>query len=477
MKTLLIAALSILTATFSAAQIVPAPPNSNDGNSYNGYIVNNFSISQSTSITLDLSVYDSSKVSAQVIYASSTPTGFSAQFLDGSQSTGNITVISYTSLSSASATNKLTVLSTASLGGTVLALPGYSFTAGTDWFSTFTASGTANNIANILKTVSYLSVSSAGAVVFTTATYGSIYNNYILSSSNSNILVASSTFVGGHDNAVITINGTALTQGRQWTASGSNATTAVSIAAAISSSAVSGSFAGVLISTVPSGNTTTVFATSTLNGSQYNYTLTSSTPGALSVSGPTFLGGTNAAFALGGHVFTSTAANFFTAGTPVLWAIGSNPAIGGLTTGTTYFVAPISATQFELAYTSTWAISGYNAGSVSTSNFVIVTGTNTQVVANVYTLSTLGFSGTPSFAWQGSNDNINWSTLYVVALPAGNIVTASAALTSSTPPTNYNYDFGFYNYRYLRFNIVKPTAGGMFLQSIVNIKQDGIGRY
>lgn len=149
--------------------------------------------------------------------------------------------------------------------------------------------------------------------------------------------------------------------------------------------------------------------------------------------------------------------NGFTLGLQVLYSAGSSPAISGLTSGTSYYIIPVNTGAVELAASLVLAQAG-----------TFITLASTTTATNSYTLTPLAWSGTGSYVWQASDDNVNWGTA-----PA----TSSVALSSSTSATDTLYDFGFYNFRWLRLSVTVPTAGAIKLNVPVNIKQDGIGRF
>lgn len=449
MKKVLIVGFLMALAGNVYAQIFPASQNS-----YSGYLANESALTQSKAYVVDLATYNASIVSAVVTYGSATIQNLS--FQDGSRSTGSITIVNYLALSSASPTDNLTVASTAGISGAAITIGNYTLTNGVDWFQAPTATGTALSIAKALGQVPYLSSAIArGAVVYSTAVYGTAYNGLGFSSNDSSFTFASPTFSGGVDNAVLTINGVALTQGTQWTAATSSKTTAMNLANAISASSMGSSL---IISSNVGGAFGIINATSTLNGTAVNYTLVSSTPTAMSVNGPAMAGGTNAQFVLNGKIISSTVTTNLTVGLPVLYSIGGT-AIGGLTNQTTYYAVPLSAVQFEL--------SKYSTSSLVGADLVVFTSTNSQLPQSehTYTLAPLGISGTPGFAWQVSNDNTNWFNLAV----------SSVTMTTYTnPATVSTWDFPQMDFRYLRMNTTAPTTGGIVLHSFVSIKQQGI---
>ncbi len=143
-----------------------------------------------------------------------------------------------------------------------------------------------------------------------------------------------------------------------------------------------------------------VVATTTAVGTSTNYTLFSSSQAAIGVSGPVTIaggygtsamtGGTNSGYALNSPIITLVT-NPFAPGDssqasalalPVLYT--GTPAIGGLTTGTTYFVIPVSKLTIELATTSARAVAGLP---------LTITSSSTQTTADTYTLAPLAISG------------------------------------------------------------------------------------
>jgi len=205
---------------------------------YTSVLISSPALAYGPSPTLNLQTLGVGSLSAQAVY--STVTVATVQFLDGSQSTGSFTVSNYLALSSASAADNVTILSTTGLGGTLITVPGYVFTNGIDWATQATTTGTALSLAQALQTVPYLTVSTTTAantgVVYATCTYGSLYNNYQFLSNNSSAVVATPYFTGGQDNAWIQINGVRKTQGKHWFATVSNTQTALSISSAITNS-------------------------------------------------------------------------------------------------------------------------------------------------------------------------------------------------------------------------------------------------
>jgi hypothetical protein len=70
-------------------------------------------------------------------------------------------------------------------------------------------------------------------------------------------------------------------------------------------------------------------------------------------------------------------------------------------------------------------------------------------------------SGTPSFKWEGSNDDSNWYDL-----------TSTISSVTYSSADNTLWDIGEVDYRYLRINYTGPTRGGLSLQVYMSGKKD-----
>jgi hypothetical protein len=169
------------------AQINPAPAGSNDGNSYSGYLVNTPGQAFSKTFPIDLSVYDASKVSVQVIYG--TAAFASSTFTDGAQSSGTITISSYSAL----------VGQTLNINGTVFT--GGASASGTTFAAATSNAATATSLAAAINATFTTIVSSNGAttsVVHTTSTInGAAYNYSIVSSTPAAMTVLAGGMTGG----------------------------------------------------------------------------------------------------------------------------------------------------------------------------------------------------------------------------------------------------------------------------------------
>lgn len=310
-----------------------------------------------------------------------------------------------------------------------------------------TSTGTCISIAGLLNSFGVIKATCTASVVYATATVaGSAGNAFTLSSSTPGLTVATPAFIGGSDQASLVINGTTLL-----VSSAANTTlTAAGIAALINANSA-------LNTIIVATNTANIVkSTSTGVGTVTNYTTVSSTPAALTFSGATMTGGTNSAYTLNSAVI-NLPAHGFTKALPVLYS--GSPVIGGLATGTTYFVVVIDSNNIELSSTSVVAQSG---------NGIVITSSSSQTTADTYTLAPLGFSGGSAGAkWQVSNDAINWVDFTTTV---GNVVVPIQTFTPVFPSTTSVQDFGNVDYQYMRYNVTGPTQGGVNLKVILNAK-------
>jgi hypothetical protein len=313
-----------------------------------------------------------------------------------------------------------------------------------------TSTGTAASIASLINSISGMQASAAGSVVFATATvYGTAANAYtIVSSTPTAMTVANPTFTGGVNNAVITINGTALTQGAQWSAGANTTATAASIAAAINASA---SLSSIVVAT----NTANIVnTTSTAVGTLSNYTTTSSTPAAIAALHATYVGGQNSSFAINSPTIFIASHGYVT-GIPVLLSTGGAAAPSPLANQTTYYVIAVDANDIQLATTSARAQSGL---------YVTITSSSTTG-PHTYTLTPSTITGTAGLQWQVSNDCVNY-TNYTTTL----LGVAVSSLTFATPYTASatTWDLGPVNYECIRAALTGPSTGGWALQLKLN---------
>jgi len=425
--------LAAVYGTIQAARVV-----------YSQTLVSETALAYTTTYSLDmgasyLSHSNVDSLSMQAVYSSATISAVT--FIDGTKSTATITVSSYPALLGARATNTLTVKSTTTIVNLNVSftLNGIPFYYADLWSVGSSSAATAINICSAINSYGATmntfscSTTSAGVATITAVSTGTLANSYTLAtSSNAALQIGTNTFTGGLNQGFIVINGVTLTQGTDFNALTSSATTATNIAAAINANQ---NLSSVIIATAPflSG---VVYATSTSVGSGTNYSLWASTV-ALSIPNRRFYGGTDSNVV--SNVITK-AGHSLTTGLPVLYTTSAGTAPQNLIAGTTYYPIRVDSSNFKLATSLTNAQAG-TAITIST-----VTGSGTFV------LTPLGLTGTPSFKWQGSNDNSNWADLSV-----------SSVTMSSLAPASTLWDFGTVNYRYVRLNVVGPTTGGINL--------------
>ncbi len=333
----------------------------------------------------------------------------------------------------------------AALTNAYLTVNGQVFSQGTSWLVADTSSGTATSIASIINLVPGIMASASGSVIFATATTaGTAGNNFTISSSSQGYMtVATPSFTGGLDNAKICINGTCIVQGTDWTRVATASGTAKAISDAITAKT---GLSTIVKSTWTAGGV--VFSTSTSVGILSNYTITSSSPAALTLLHSTYIGGQDAAWTVNTgsiHILN----HGFTTALPVLYTTGTL-AIGGLASQTTYYVIVVDANDVELATTSARAQAGQYVTLTSTS----VAGPHT------YTLAPLNFSGTPSFKWQASNDCSTWVDINISSITFSSPYTANSSF----------WDFGVAGMQCIQLNVIGPTQGGMALQVRINGK-------
>ncbi len=332
-----------------------------------------------------------------------------------------------------------------------LTVNGQVFRRGYDWNQRdtipLTSTGTAASIATMLNLVSGMHASAAGSVVYATATVaGTAANSFtIVSSTPSAMTVLTPTFTGGVDNAVITVNGTALRQGTQWTKGASVTLTAASIAAAMNTA-----FSGLIVSTNVAG---VVNSTTTTVGTLANYTLTSSTP-AITVSHPTYVGGQNASFTVGSPNLFIPLHGYSTA-VPVLLSTGGATPPSPLVNQTTYYAILVDANDIQLATTSARAQAGQYLTFASSST----TGPHT------FTLTPLAIAGTPGLQWQVSNDCVNYTNLTTTSL---GVAVSSLSIPSPYTAGVTTWDLGPVNYECLQAAVTGPSAGAINLQVKLN---------
>jgi len=179
------------------------------------------------------------------------------------------------------------------------------------------------------------------------------------------------------------------------------------------------------------------------------YSLATSSPALVSIGGN--IGGSIATeYSASANTITKT--NRFSLALPVLYGQGTN-AISGLTNAATYYVIPVTEPSvFKLALTSTGAVAG------DAINFTVQLA---STAASTYTLAPVAITGSPAFIWQFSNDD----SKYITYASTGGISDLNVTETTNV------YDFGDFNYRYLRMNVTAPTAGAVLLKANLYLKR------
>ncbi len=328
------------------------------------------------------------------------------------------------------------------LDNAVITVNGRDYRAGYVWKPVATSSATATSIASLINTLAGIHAQAVGSVVTATATTaGTAGNSFTMSENSTALTVAAANFSGGLDNAFISINGTAITRGVDF----STAATVTLQAKAISDAIMAnGTLNQIVRSTYAAG---VVICTATTAG--FNYALTCGPTSSISKSGTAMTGGTASAISLSADTISSTG-NGFTLALPVLYTKSAGTSPSPLAAGTTYYPIRVDGNTFKLALTSTGAVAG----------LAIDITTMTQAGGGSFALTPLGITGTAGFKYQVSNDNSNWF----------DISTTSVTFASPYTAATLYSDLGTINARYVRVNVVAPTTGGFALTVVVNAK-------
>ncbi len=122
-------------------------------------------------------------------------------------------------------------------------------------------------------------------------------------------------------------------------------------------------------------------------------------------------------------------------------------------TATDYYVLKVSDNAIKLSTTQADAIAG---------TYITVLSATVGTSSHTFTLTPASISGTPSFKWQASNDNVSWVDMSVSS------VTMSGYTYGGT--SSY-WDFSWFPFKWLRLNVVGPTTGGIYLKSMLSVKQ------
>lgn len=335
---------------------------------------------------------------------------------------------------------------------TIIAFNGDGVRNGYQWSDeSNTSTGTAASIATWLNNYGVIRATATGSVVFATATVGNLVGNtFTLASSSLDLVIASPFFTGGQSGGSVSVNGVTFTEGVDFFVGNVSSNTAANLATAIeNSSATTGVHAQAAASLITS--------TSIIVGTSANYAMTTSTPSALTLAGALMTGGSNSAFSINSSLI-SLPSHGFTTALQILYS--GTPVIDGLTTGTTYFAVVVNVDNIRLSSTSVVAQSG---------NGIVITSSHTGTTFNTYTLAPLVWEqGLASAIFQVSNDGVNWADYLTTAL---GISVSSQTFVAAIPATTEIQDFGPINYKWLRYNIIGPTSGGVDLNVILNAKE------
>lgn len=455
---------------------------------YNGSLVNESGLAVTKTVNIPMNQIQADQLSVQVSW--STPTVSGVTFTDGSASTFTVTVTSYTALSTATASDFLTIITTQAIPAlSSISVNGVYLINGVHWYSDVTSSATtAISIKQAINTYVPNVTASTGvfAVVFTTAVQpGSYGNNMTLVSFTSSITVNSASFTGGKDATCVSINGVPLCANYQFQIGASSAATAVNISSAINN----GSLNTILIATAPVacglGNPCGVVLSTSSGVGPNSYVTSSSSQNALTISnyassGPvtasgTMYGGTSSAYTINTGIISASNSYSLPNKTPmvalpVLYGQGVS-AITNLTDKTTYYVIPVSSASFGLSTTSTGAVAGYNAlPVVSTTNgtFIILASSQVKTTADSYTLTVSSYGATTTLVWNVSNDGVNYTALSS---------TGSVVMTPVFPNTSTASDFGTLNYSWVQAALTRTGAswsGPLQLLITINGKNSGL---
>lgn len=441
-------------------------------------IANETGLSYNTTFFLDIS--QAQNFSMQVNYTSAS---FSvATFNDGVQSTGNLTVVSYAALSSATATASFNIDNDTGTSNATVYVGGVNLYNPAQWQTDLVF--TSNTVCSLAQAINTYTVFKSSCntpsaygyslIIASAPTYGTYYNQFSIGSSTYSAVapgISSAAFSGGQDPATLTINGTRLTANVDFYPITSNAVTAKAIAAAINANSTLNQ---IVVATCPSAGTgAIVYTTSTAAGTFANYTVISSTNGALKLSPPssvdsagnvgtgTMFGGANSALALNSGIINIPSHGFTTALQVQLTTVTANTtAIGGIPGGTSYYIQVVDSNNVRLSTSIPDAVTG--------TVFKTVTSSAPSTTTHSWTLTAVTIAGTPSFKWQVSNDNTFWNDLTTTL---NNVAVSGVSMGSYVfGSTSTIWDVGSLDHKAIRLNVTAPTAGGIQLKAFVHGK-------
>ena len=404
--------------------------------------MNETALSHDKVYVINAQVQGISHASAQASYIDGTPATVS--FKDGSASTGSLLISDLSGLTTAYATDTLTVSGASpSLKGASVAFSGVVLREGVDWSVGATTHLSAVKLTAAInaKVLWASAVENTSVITITARGVGSYYNSMTLSSKNAGIAAGSALFTGGQDNAIAYVNGTALRVGPDWHVGATSATAATNLAAAI---VANSDLNALLTVTANSPSAGYVALSAKTTGAATNYTLGTSLASALTVSGAKMTGGAASAYSTGSPLIHAVA-HGLTTGMKVLYGQGI-ATLAPLIDQTTYFAIRIDDDNVELASTSANAIAG---------TAIILTGTPSA--SATYTLAPPAIAGNTSLLWQVSNDGITYTDM------AGQSTTTISTYGSAST----TWDLGLISNTYFQLKVTAPTSGGVKLKVIV----------
>lgn len=152
-----------------------------------------------------------------------------------------------------------------------------------------------------------------------------------------------------------------------------------------------------------------------------------------------------------GSANLTVASHGYVVGLPVVLSTSAGIVPGPLAGYTTYYAIPVSANVVQLATTSAQAIAGDP----------IILLSSTTSGTQTYDLTPIPITGSPSFTFKGSNDNVALVDLAISSATAGLYTFGGVS---------FGRDLGDFNYRYLRLDVTAPTAGALNIKAVIHTK-------
>lgn len=400
--------------------------------SISGTLINLTAQPVDVNVVRNMGEYD--RFSIQSVVSDGTPS--SHTITDGLKETATVIVTTDTALLiSNRAATSITVSSTTGLSGDTLTMNGIVFREGFEWNVATTSDSIASSLQATINAHPDFVATVVDNVVFASATDKGVYANVwtATTTDSTNLEISSVTFLGGIDVHTLTINGIVLTEGVDWTASASSQTTGLSISAAINANSTLNQIL-TATSTEVVARYSIIHATAIQSGDN-NWWIQSSTPAGLGIT--SFSQGVTTDIDIDDDQITE-ASHGLTTGLQVLLSTGGFTRPTGLSGGTTYYAINVNDNTYSFATSSANAVAG------TVVDITDVAGGGTFTVAPLSLVN-----GEAGFQWQGSNDNSNWFSVSVTSV------------TYSSATATVGWDFGEYNYKYLRLNLTGPSSGGL----------------